>query len=153
MSRPRRYAVVVAMLTATAPLGGCFERAADKQLDSSERQLQCSDQATAVTGAYPDQVPAKLPLPGGTTVYRIEDRGKDGVVLSAVSKTPFKDVLAFMTSDFVAAGFAITHGETEKHDAEANWVSTGYRGRWAIREITAQCPGDTLISVLTTKRS
>ena len=45
------------------------------------------------------------------------------------------------------AGFKITSGETEEHDAEANWSGNGYRGRWAIKE-SAQCDGDVVIQVL-----
>jgi hypothetical protein len=81
-------------------------------------------------------------------LFHIDDRGTDGLVLSAVTSTPFTDVLASMNAAYTRSGFRITSGETEKHDAEANWTANGYRGRWAIREIRDQCPGDTLVAVL-----
>jgi len=46
----------------------------------------------------------------------------------------------------VDAGFRVTNGETEEHDAEANWTSGDQEGRWAIRE-SADCPGETVIQV------
>jgi hypothetical protein len=140
-------AVVLTMIVGVA--AGCesdAQRAAERQLDSV--QPQCSGTAKAVTGAYPAGVPSTLPLPPSSTLYHVEDRGKDGVVLSAVTPKAFKEVLHFMNTDFVAAGFKITSGETEKHDAEANWTVDGYRGRWSIREVGAQCPGDTLVMIL-----
>ena len=55
-----------------------------------------------------------------------------------------------MNHDVVAAGFHIEKGETEEHDAEAEWEGNGFHGRWAIRE-SAQCSGETVIQVLSAK--
>ena len=46
-------------------------------------------------------------------------------------------------------GIAVTaeKGETEAHDAEAEWKGNGFHGRWAIRE-SAKCSGETVIQVL-----
>jgi hypothetical protein len=142
-------AALVALATCSAT-GGCesgAEKVAEKQLASSQRQVQCTSTAKAVS--LPSAgVPARLPLPPKAVLFHVDDRGKDGLVLSAVTAAPFKDVLAAMNAGYSGDGFRITDGETEKHDAEANWTAGGYRGRWAIREIASQCPGDTLVAVL-----
>ena len=59
---------------------------------------------------------------------------------------PFKDILDYLNHDAVDAGFAVTEGETEEHDAEANWKSDQQVGRWAIRE-SGDCPGEAVIQV------
>ncbi|GAB7003061.1 hypothetical protein JCM18899A_05320 [Nocardioides sp. AN3] len=50
-----------------------------------------------------------------------------------------------------SAGFAITGGETEESDAEANWTGNGFTGRWATKR-SATCPGETVLQLLS-KRS
>jgi hypothetical protein len=146
----RAATAALAALAVGAVASGCesgAEKVAEKQLASSQRQVQCT--STAKVASLPSSgVPPKLPLPPKAVLYQIEDRGQDGLVVSAVTTTPFKDVLTSMNAGYSADGFRITGGETEKHDAEANWTSDGYRGRWAIREIGSQCPGETLISIL-----
>jgi len=141
-------AVLVALASGTLTAGceSAAEKAADKQLGSAQRQVQCAASATPV--ARPSGVPAGLPIPAQAVLFQVDDRGKDGLVLSAVSSEPFKNVLAAMNAGYSTNGFKITGGETEEHDAEANWAAGGRRGRWAIREISSQCPGDTLVTVL-----
>ena len=80
-------------------------------------------------------------------VYDVEDGGDAGVVLTAVTSAPFDDVLAHLNGPVQDAGFAVTEGETEEDDAEANWAGEGYRGRWTIRR-SATCSGETVIQVL-----
>ncbi|QWZ10068.1 hypothetical protein KRR39_10220 [Nocardioides panacis] len=82
-------------------------------------------------------------------VYKAEDRGAGGTIVSGVSSSSFKDILDFLNHDVVDAGFAIEKGETEDHDAEAEWQGNGFRGRWSIRE-SATCSGETVIQVLST---
>ena len=62
-------------------------------------------------------------FPPDTTVYDVEDRDGTGVIVTAVSSAPFGDILDFLNHDAVDAGFRVTNGETEEHDAEANWTS------------------------------
>jgi hypothetical protein len=107
----------------------------------------CKSDATAAAQPYGDGFPQDWPFPPGTVVYNAEDRGADGTIVSAVSSSTFKDILGFLNHDAVDAGFRIDKGETEAHDAEAEWEGNGFRGRWAIRE-SAQCPGETVIQVL-----
>jgi hypothetical protein len=140
--------VLVAFVAGTLTAGceSAAEKAAEKQLESSQRQVQCTASTKAVT--VPPGVPSGLPMPPNAVLFHVDDRGKDGLVLSAVASAPFKDVLAAMNGGYSANGFKITSGETEKHDGEANWTTDGHRGRWAIREISSQCPGDTLVTIL-----
>lgn len=108
----------------------------------------CIKDATAVT-TTPHGYPASFPLPPGTVVFNVEDRGEDGVIATGVTATPFHDVLTAMNSA-KKAGFEITSGETEQDDAEANWVGNGYIGRWAINK-SATCPTETIIQLLSKK--
>jgi hypothetical protein len=107
----------------------------------------CSKDAKAASKPYGSSFPKQWPFPQQSVVFNAEDRAGAGTIVSAVSSAPFKDVLAFMNKDVVAAGFAIKDGETEAHDAEAEWAGNGFHGRWAIRE-SASCHGDTVIQVL-----
>lgn len=107
----------------------------------------CAADAKAVATPYGGQFPDGWPFPAGTTVYDVEDRGEQGTIVTAVSTAPFQQILDFLNHDVVAAGFRVESGETEKHDAEAEWAGNGHRGRWAIRE-SAHCPGETVVQVL-----
>jgi hypothetical protein len=119
-----------------------LERAAD--------QTTCRADATPAPTPYGDDFPGTWPFPPETTVFHAEDRGDAGTIVTAVSSAPFKDVLAFLNGPVADAGFKVEHGETEEHDAEAEWTGGGFRGRWAIRE-SAQCPGETVIQVLSAR--
>ncbi len=123
------------------------EREAEQELGKAADQSTCLADATAVDEPYADGFPDAFVFPPQTTVYNVEDRGEVGVIVTAVSATPFKDILDFLNHDEVDAGFKITSGETEEHDAEANWRTDGQTGRWGIRE-SASCEGETVIQVL-----
>jgi hypothetical protein len=56
-------------------------------------------------------------------------------------------VLKSLQSELPAKGFRADNGEVEPDDAESDWTSSRFEGRWAIREIP-QCDGDTLINVV-----
>jgi hypothetical protein len=109
----------------------------------------CAKDAKAV--AVPTGFPAAFPLPSGMVVTSAEDRGASGLVVQGVAATAFKDVLKGLQTDLPAKGFTAKNGETEPHDAESDWSSSGYDGRWAIREL-AQCGSQTLVSVVARKK-
>jgi hypothetical protein len=109
----------------------------------------CVEDASAVASA-PHDYPASFPLPPGTVVFDIEDRGADGLIATGVTATRFEDVLAALNAA-KKAGFRVTSGETEEDDAEANWTGGGFTGRWAIKK-SATCPGETVVQLLS-KRS
>ena len=50
------------------------------------------------------------------------------MVVTAVTSAPFAGVLDYLNDDAVDAGFEITDGETEEHDAEANWTAGEHDG-------------------------
>lgn len=111
-----------------------------------------ADRSTCLADAealaeLPEGYPADFPLPPQTVAYDAEDRGTEGVVVTGVTDLPFTDVLAALNGPAQGAGFTVTEGETEEHDAEANWTGNGFRGRWTIRE-SASCPGETVVQVL-----
>lgn len=119
--------------------GRTLEKAADRSV--------CAADAKAVATPYGGQFPDGWPFPSGTTVYDVEDRAEQGTIVTAISTAPFKAILDFLNHDVAGQGFRVETGETEAHDAEAEWEGNGHRGRWAIRE-SAQCPGETVIQVL-----
>ena len=151
-----------AALAATALLAGTLsacggqnasekasEQKAEEGFSAAADLSTCRDEAGPADTPYGDAFPQDWPFPAKTVVFNAEDRGADGTIVTAISSTPFKQILAFMNHDVVGEGFAIEKGETEEHDAEAEWEGNGYRGRWAIRE-SAQCQGETVIQVLST---
>jgi hypothetical protein len=149
-----RLAPVLLAVVLASPLAGCGGSAessspARADLTKAADLSTCAADATAVDPPYGDGFPEDWPFPGSTVVYNAEDRGADGTIVTAVSTAPFARVLDVMNGEVVDAGFAIEKGETEAHDAEAEWEGNGFRGRWAIRE-SAQCPGETVVQVLST---
>jgi hypothetical protein len=118
------------------------------QLSTAADTSTCVDDATTVS-SFPDGYPQDFPMPKGTVVFHVEDRGQDGVIATGVTATPFDDVLKAL-NDAKQAGFAVTSGETEDNDAEANWTGHGYLGRWAIKK-SASCPDQTVIQLLSKK--
>jgi hypothetical protein len=125
---------------------------ADKGSPVNVASAVCSKDAAAKQVSLPEGFPADFPLPPGTIVYSVDNRGADGIVVTGVTATPFKSVLSSLQTDLPAHGYATKEGETEPHDAESNWASASYDGRWAIREIP-QCNGETLVNVVARGRS
>jgi hypothetical protein len=115
------------------------------QFSAAADTSTCVDDATTVA-SFPDGYPQDFPMPTGTVVYQVEDRGQDGVIATGVTATSFDDVLKAL-NNAKRAGFAVTSGETEENDAEANWTGHGYLGRWAIKK-SASCPDQTVIQLL-----
>jgi hypothetical protein len=145
--------LAAAALVVVASVTGC-ESAAEKKSEHDLSQAAdlstCRADATPARSPYGDGFPDGWPFPPKTTVFHAEDRGADGTIVSAVSSSSFKDVLAFMNGPVSDSGFTVEKGETEEHDAEAEWSGHAFRGRWAIRE-SAQCPGETVIQVLSAR--
>lgn len=126
-----------------------------KESDGGSDLSSAADTSTCVSGAsqvsdFPAGYPQDFPLPHGTVLFHVEDRGADGVIATGVTSTAFQDVLAELNGPAQQAGYKVTSGETEDHDAEANWTGNGYTGRWAIRE-SSSCPGETVVQLLSKK--
>jgi hypothetical protein len=151
--RVTRLAAVACTITMAAGLLSACESGADKAAEHDLEQAAdvavCAAAATPAPTPYGQDFPRGWPFPPRTIVHHAEDRGADGTIVTGISSAPFRTVLAFMNTDVVDAGFTIEEGETEEHDAEAEWEGNGFRGRWAIRE-SAACPGETVIQVLAT---
>ncbi len=145
----------VAAATALILVAGCeseAEKAKEKDqaaLKSSASTAVCAKDAKAV--ALPAGFPAAFPLPAGMIVTSAEDRGTSGLVVQGVAATAFPDVLKGLQADLPAKGFTPKNGETEPRDAESDWSSADYDGRWAIRELS-QCGSQTLVSVVARKK-
>ena len=123
------------------PDAGEFSAAADTST--------CLADAKAVD-SFPSGYPTDFPLPPHTVVYHVEDRGSDGIIATAVTSTDLKTVVQLLHDGGEQKGFKETSGETEDHDAEANWSGNGYTGRWAIRD-SSTCPGEVVIQILARK--
>jgi hypothetical protein len=161
MRRARRAvaasAVAAIAVVATTACGSDADAGSEPSTESSHEPdgsaaadvSTCKAEATPASTPYGAGFPADWPFPPESVVFNAEDRGEDGTIVTAVSSTDFKSILDFMNHDVVDAGFAIEQGETEEHDAEAEWEGNGFRGRWAIRE-SAQCEGETVVQVLST---
>jgi len=148
--------VAAVLVFSLAGCGGDSKGETEKDKDAKEgfsaaADLRtCSKNATAAPTPYGAGFPQHWPFPPQTTVFHVEDRGAAGTIASGVTRTPFKQVLAFMNKDVVGAGFKTESGETEEHDAEAEWEGNGYRGRWAIRE-SGTCAGETVVQVVSVR--
>ncbi len=144
-------AAVAAALVAV--LTGCEAQGADKDKDAEKMVAStvtvCAKNAVSV--ALPAGFPANFPLPAGTIITTAQDRGSAGLVVEGVTATSFSKVLHGLQADLPAKGFTPANGETEPRDAESNWSSAGYQGRWAIRELS-QCGGQTSVSVVARKK-
>jgi hypothetical protein len=143
-------AAAAALLVLSAGCGAEDHDAESQSLGAAADLTTCYAGATAAATPYPAGFPPSYPFPKRTVVFGAEDRGANGTVVSAVSRIPFAQVLAFLNGPAAEAGFKVTTGETEEHDAEAEWTGNGFHGRWAIRE-SATCPGETTIQVLSAK--
>lgn len=159
MRSTRRAAVAAAGAVLLGILGGCGGSSTSSSKDQHETGHEevgegaagdvstCHDEASPAPTPYPKGFAPGFPFPPGTTVFHVEDRGKFGIIATGISTSALKDVLHFMNTTVVDAGFKTTEGETEEHDAEANWEGNGYHGRWAIRD-SANCSGETVVQVL-----
>ena len=150
--RARVAALVVTALLGLSGCGGSSSSSAGE--DPGEEEFSAAaDRSTCLADAEqiadPGDFPADFPMPPQTVVYDTEDRGEEGTIVTGITDLPFKEVLAALNGPAQDAGYKVTNGETEEHDAEANWEGNGYRGRWAIRE-SATCPGETVVQVLAT---
>jgi len=150
----RRATAALAAVALAGSVSAC-ESAEDRRAEHAMEQAAdvstCRADAEAAPPPYGDGFPADWPFPPETTVYHAEDRGSDGTIVTGVSSAAFQAVLDFMNHEVVDAGFGIEKGETEAHDAEAEWKGNGFRGRWAIKE-SADCPGETVIQVLSARQ-
>jgi hypothetical protein len=144
--------VAAALVTALAACSSDKDK--DRDADAGSNALQpastvCAKDASAKP--LPAGFPADFPLPAGTVVTTAEDRGTGGLVIEGVTPTGFTDVLHGLQTSLPAKGFTPANGETEPHDAESDWSSATYTGRWAIRQLT-QCGGQTAVSVVARKK-
>lgn len=154
MTRRRRIATAVCAVAviavSTTACESAEQRRAEHDMEQAADVSTCRADASAAPTPYGAGFPEGWPFPARTTVYHAEDRGGDGTIVTATSAARFKSVLDFMNHQVKDAGFSVVKGETEEHDAEAEWKGNGFHGRWAIKE-SAECPGETLIQVLSAK--
>lgn len=152
LARAGGAVTALALIVLVAGCESDAEKAKEKDqaaLKSSASAAPCAKDAKAVPP--PAGFPAAFPLPQGMVVTSAEDRGTSGLVVQGVTATAFSDVLKGLQADLPAKGFTPKNGETEPRDAESDWSSADYDGRWAIRELS-QCGSQTLVSVVARKK-
>ncbi len=165
MRRGAGVVLALLVLTGTAGCGASSDAPSSSRSSTSSSQREavreggqgeaadvttCVADAEPFRGTLPSGWARDFPLPRGTVVTSVRDRGADGVVGTGVVRGSLKSVLAQLNGPAQAAGWKVTTGETEEHDAEANWTGHGYRGRWAIRD-SATCPGEVVVQLLSTR--
>jgi hypothetical protein len=146
--------VAVGSAVLLVALTGCSSADKDADADAGSAALQPASTACAKDAQakpLPAGFPVDFPLPTGTIVTTADDRGSGGLVIEGVTPSAFSAVLHDLQTALPAKGFTPDHGETEPHDAESDWSSAGFTGRWAIRELT-QCGGQTAVSVVARKK-
>ena len=145
---PSVLTAAAAVLVAAA---GCSSSGSGPDPDAAKNgapSTVCAKDAAAKQVALPSGFPTNFPLPPGTVITGVDDRGsRAGIVITGVTATDFTSVLKALQTDLPARGFTPDEGEVEPHDAESNWSSAGYTGRWAIRDISS-CAGDVSVSVV-----
>jgi hypothetical protein len=150
--------IVAAALLLTAALAGCggssggtdANKKAEKQLRAGGHAPTFVCIADAKETPLPVGFPTAFPLPSGSVVIGSEKRSGGRIIIYAVSPSDEKATLHSM-QQIAAAGFTLTEGEVEAHDAESNWQGNGFVGRWAIREMP-DCTGETSVTVLAQKK-
>jgi hypothetical protein len=100
--------------------------------------------------ATPVDLPASFlaPLPKGTVVVAVQKRSGDRTVVTGVAPGAEPGILKEMQDAYLAAGFTLTHGETEARDAESNFNNDSVTGRWGIRELAECSPTATRVDVV-----
>ena len=103
MRTPARLLATLATPTLLAGVSGCgsdssteTDKNAGEKFSSVAAQSTCLADATAVPTPWPDGFPGDWPFPEQTTAYNVEDRGSDGVIVTAATGSAFQDVLAFL---------------------------------------------------------
>jgi len=105
----------------------------------------CSAKAPGVD--RPDGFPDGLPLPTSFLATGADERSGGRLVLDGVTTDDFETTLHFLQKELPKAGYRLTEGEVEEHDAESNFSGHGVRGRWAIR-VADGCTTRTTLSVV-----
>ena len=86
------------------------EQAREHGLGTAADRSTCRADAEPLARPYGDGFPEQWVFPPRTTPFAYEDAGEAGVVVTAVTSTPFRDVLDYLNQDAVTAGFRITDG-------------------------------------------
>ena len=99
------------------------EQAAEHDLETAADRTVCRADADPVDKPYGEGFPDAWSFPPRPRSTTWRTAATPASSSPAVSSAPFQDILDYLNHDAVDAGFAVTEGETEEHDAEANWKS------------------------------
>jgi hypothetical protein len=142
----RNLVGLVALVAALAlPLVACGGDDGDGPAASGSTIPPCTAKAPGVD--RPDGFPDDLPLPSSFIATGAESRSGGRLVVDGVATDSFETTLHFLQRELPKAGYRLTEGEVEEHDAESNFSGHGLRGRWAIR-VADGCPDRTTLEVV-----
>lgn len=96
----------------------------------------------------PKDFPADLPVPHGALVTSMERRSGERLVVAMVVRSGFDRTLAFLQKQLPEAGYTLREGEVEEDDAESNFSSATFDGRWTLRKMP-DCGGGVYLTYLT----
>ena len=103
---------------------------------------------TAASLPLPKDFPANLPVPDGALVTLVERRSGERLVVGTVVRSSFDRTLVFLQKQFPEAGYTLKEGEVEEDDAESNFSSATFYGRWTLRKMP-DCGGGVYLTYLT----
>ena len=103
---------------------------------------------TAASLPMPKEFPANLPVPDGALVTSMERRSGERLVVAMVVRSGFDRTLAFLQKQLPEAGYTLREGEVEEDDAESNFASATFDGRWTLRKMP-DCGGGVYLTYLT----
>ncbi|MFF4805521.1 hypothetical protein ACFY1U_45275 [Streptomyces sp. NPDC001351] len=107
---------------------------------------------TAASLPLPKEFPADLPVPDGALVTSVERRSGERLVVATVVTSGFDRTLAFLQKQLPEAGYTLQEGEVEEDDAESNFSSPTFDGRWTLRKMP-DCGGGVYLTYLTAPAS
>ncbi|MGW2722686.1 hypothetical protein [Streptomyces sp. NPDC001492] len=103
---------------------------------------------TTASLRLPKDFPANLPMPDGALVTSVERRSGERLVVATVVRSGFDRTLAFLQKQLPEAGYTLKDGEVEEDDAESNFSSAAFDGRWTLRKMP-DCGGGVYLTYLT----
>ncbi|MER6423804.1 hypothetical protein [Streptomyces sp. NPDC001137] len=148
-SSPLAAAVLAGAVLGLAAVTGCSAPT------TNAGSLAATPSATAPAGCptaaslrLPKDFPASLPMPDGALVTSVERRSGERLVVAMVVRSGFDRTLAFLQKQLPEAGYTLREGEVEEDDAESNFSSATFDGRWTLRK-TSDCGGGVYLTYLT----
>lgn len=146
---PLAAAVLAGALLGPAAVTGCSAPTRNAgPLAATPSDTASAACPTAASLRLPKDFPANLPIPDGALVTSVERRSGERLVVATVVMSSFDRTLAFLQKQLPEAGYTLKEGEVEEDDAESNFSSAAFDGRWTLRKMP-DCGGGAYLTYLT----